>query len=86
LANLEFFRRLHKLPGTTPVLLLGEGTFHQFHGGTATNVPTKDHPWDKMKAEYREIFGEEFLEASRQPVLLGTFRLRHKNLYVPPPD
>lgn len=37
-ANLELFERLHAHPGVTPATVLGEGSFHQFHGGTTTNV------------------------------------------------
>ena len=37
-ANLELFERLHAHPGINPTTILGEGTFHQFHGGTTTNV------------------------------------------------
>jgi cephalosporin hydroxylase/GT2 family glycosyltransferase len=37
-ANLDLFERLAQTPGVTPASILGEGTFHQFHGGTTTNV------------------------------------------------
>jgi len=37
-ANLDLFERLAQAPGVTPASILGEGTFHQFHGGTTTNV------------------------------------------------
>jgi len=37
-ANLDLFERLAQTPGVTPASVLGEGTFHQFHGGTTTNV------------------------------------------------
>ncbi len=37
-ANLELYERLHAHPEITPASVLGEGTFHQFHGGTTTNV------------------------------------------------
>ena len=36
--NLDLFERLSQSPGVTPASILGEGTFHQFHGGTTTNV------------------------------------------------
>ena len=39
--NLELWERLHAHPGVTPVTLLGEGTFHQFHGGITTNVQSE---------------------------------------------
>jgi cephalosporin hydroxylase len=36
-ANLDFFERVASSPGVTLVSILGEGSFHQFHGGTTTN-------------------------------------------------
>jgi len=36
LANLDFFRRVVDDPATSLVVLLGEGTFHQLHGGATT--------------------------------------------------
>jgi hypothetical protein len=39
LVNLDTYRRAVELPNTELVLLLGEGTFHQLHGGVATNAP-----------------------------------------------
>jgi hypothetical protein len=38
LLNLDTFRRAMELPGARLVRLLGEGTFHQLHGGSATNA------------------------------------------------
>jgi len=42
LVNLDTMNRAWELPDAKPVLLLGEGTFHQFHGGIATNAPVAD--------------------------------------------
>ncbi len=54
LVNLDFYKRACEgLPEL--VLLLGEGTFHQFHGGVATNVPTAEHPWPRFHDEYLAI-------------------------------
>jgi hypothetical protein len=36
-ANLDLFRRAIELPGARPVILLGEGAFHQLHGMPGTN-------------------------------------------------
>ena len=35
--NLDFFERMANSPGVNLVTLLGEGSFHQVHGGTTTN-------------------------------------------------
>jgi cephalosporin hydroxylase len=37
-ANLELYERLGSIPGVNVVTILGEGSFHQLHGGTTTNV------------------------------------------------
>lgn len=72
LANLDFFNRLHESPDLQPVMLLGEATFHQFHGGTATNVPLSDHPWPVMASEYERIRGRPYRQAYRKPIHFGS--------------
>jgi cephalosporin hydroxylase/glycosyltransferase involved in cell wall biosynthesis len=37
-ANLDLFRRAFEATAEPPVVLIGEASFHQFHGGTTTNV------------------------------------------------
>ena len=69
LVNHEFRNRLMTRPGITPVLLLGEGVFHQFHGGVATNVPMDRHPMHDFRAEYGEIVGEPFKPEPTPPVI-----------------
>ncbi len=49
-ANLELFERLHAHPGINPATVLGEGTFHQFHGGTTTNVADEAVRRDRISA------------------------------------
>jgi glycosyltransferase involved in cell wall biosynthesis len=71
LANLDFFNRLHEIKNIDPIMLLGEATFHQFHGGTATNVPMKDHPWEKMAAEYLQIRGIPYQSIAQNPTYFG---------------
>ncbi len=48
--NLELWERLHAHPGVTPVTLLGEGTFHQFHGGITTNVQSEAERRSRIQA------------------------------------
>jgi cephalosporin hydroxylase len=55
--NLELFERLHSHPDVTPTSLLGEGSFHQFHGGTTTNVDDEGVRRRRI-FEYRDHFGE----------------------------
>ena len=71
LANLDFFNRANLNENISPVMLLGEATFHQFHGGTATNVSIKDHPWQMMSEEYQKIRNRPFETTFRNPVYFG---------------
>lgn len=58
LANIDVYVRACQLPDVLVVTLFGEGTFHQVHGGVATNALT--HPWEEFHAEYLEIRGKPF--------------------------
>jgi glycosyltransferase involved in cell wall biosynthesis len=60
LVNHHFRNRALSFPATTPVALLGEGVFHQVHGGVATNVPMHQHPMKHFRMEYQEITGAEY--------------------------
>lgn len=70
-ANLDLLNRLMQTTELTPVLLLGEGTFHQFHGGVATNVRPQDRPMAEFHAEYAQIRGEAYRTIARSPVFFG---------------
>ncbi len=71
LCNLDWFNRVHDSAQFQPVRLLGEATFHQFHGGVATNVPPDQHPWPSMAEEYRTIRGRDFTSGYREPLYWG---------------
>ena len=73
--NLDIFRRAIDLPGAELVVLLGEATFHQLHGGVATNV-TMEHLLEKTKnwhPQYSAIRGHLFtlLRPKNPPTYLG---------------
>ena len=69
LANLDLFERAWSLPGVQHIVLLGEGTFHQFHGGVASNSP--DPPFDRWWAEYRAIRGRDLRGINTMPLYVG---------------
>lgn len=69
--NLDFFKRAVEQLRRPVVSLIGEGTFHQVHGGVSTNVAEADHPWDAIHDEYRAIRGHDFAEPAYDPILLG---------------
>jgi glycosyltransferase involved in cell wall biosynthesis len=71
LANLDIWERLCADDEAEVILLLGEGTFHQFHGGVATNALV--HPWQAFHDEYVAIRGHDFRRPTRRPLLVGRF-------------
>ncbi len=71
LVNLDTWRRACLLPDTRPTLLLGEATFHQFHGGVATNGPVERI--DEFFAEFERIRGQAFSLPDVQLRFAGTF-------------
>lgn len=73
LVNLDMWRRACEAPNTIPTLLLGEATFHQIHGGVATNGSLKKV--DEFFTEYFGIHGYEF-EPPTMPIrYVGTFQV-----------
>ena len=81
LCNLELFNRMNDSDWIQPIMLLGQATFHQFHGGVAANVPIEQHPWKAMEREYAEIMGGPYKNSFRRPVYLGSFREECADLY-----
>jgi len=71
LTSLDFFQRALMRRELDYVLLLGEATFHQVHGGVATNASMKEHPWNNFHREYQQIRGRPFGRVPRRPILLG---------------
>jgi glycosyltransferase involved in cell wall biosynthesis len=71
LANLDFFNRALEEDRLEPVMLLGEATFHQYHGGVATNVPWPEHPFQRFADEYERIRGRPYEKVRRRPHYLG---------------
>ena len=71
-AILDLFRRVMETPELDYVVLLGEGTFHQFHGGIASNQPYALHPWNRFHEEYRNIRKRDYQIAPRRPFYFGS--------------
>lgn len=68
LVNHDLYARACGLPGTTLVVVLGEGTFHQYHGGAATS---RRITWDEMDADYEALRGERYRPPTTAPLLVG---------------
>jgi len=67
ISNLDIFERVISNSLFKRVMLLGEATFHQFHGGVATNVSMENHPLSEMMAEYKNINGHDFNFVFKMP-------------------
>jgi tetratricopeptide (TPR) repeat protein len=76
LVNLDIYARALQLPDCRQVLLLGEGTFHQLHGGVATNRHPEQMPESMAKwgKQYEQIRGRPYTipNPARPPTYLGT--------------
>lgn len=68
LVNHDLYRRALEEADTQLVRLLGEGTFHQIHGGAATS---RRFGWDEMQADYEGIRGEPFKPVHASPMYVG---------------
>jgi hypothetical protein len=64
------WRRACDDPRGEVILLLGEGTFHQVHGGVATNASVS--PWEEFHAEYVRIRGKAYTRPTVQPRVWGS--------------
>lgn len=69
LANLDIWRRVCDDPANDVIMILGEGTFHQVHGGIATNLPGPQKL--EFQEEYRRIRGGSFEKSARRPRFFG---------------
>jgi glycosyltransferase involved in cell wall biosynthesis len=68
LVNHDLYRRACALKGVELIVLLGEGTFHQYHGGAAT---TRRYSWEEMHAEYQAVTGAPHRPPANPPLYVG---------------
>jgi glycosyltransferase involved in cell wall biosynthesis len=69
LVNLDTYVRACKLKDAELIVILGEGTFHQIHGGISSN--SSDSPWERFHDEYVEIRGMPFERPKNPPIFVG---------------
>jgi len=67
LVNHEFVNRVMNSGNFELVAVLGEGVFHQMHGGVATNVPRALHPLKTFQDEFQDIQGTRYIPAPPTP-------------------
>jgi hypothetical protein len=60
LVNQDIVCRAAEDGGFDFTVLLGEGVFHQFHGGVATNVKPAHHPMPAFQLEYERLRGTPY--------------------------
>lgn len=84
LVNHDFLSRVLSRSKTCPVVILGEGSFHQIHGGVATNVPLSEHPVAAFKAEYLRIHGRPYKHATTTtPYYMGVIPASARKFITP---
>src|SRR6476660_4471107 len=90
-ANLELYERLGASPDVNVTTMLGEGSFHQVHGGTTTNLadPSERHQRISSYARhYQELRGRGFVGHRKRLHYVGTMfeeaaRTRPRRLVAP---
>jgi cephalosporin hydroxylase len=70
--NLDFFERMVGTPGVTLVTMLGEGSFHQLHGGTTTNISQPQQLIRSYDDQYEELRGRRFQVPPQRAHFVGS--------------
>jgi hypothetical protein len=70
LANLDIWKRGCEDPRNLVIMLLGEATFHQVHGGVATN--SAKSTWPRFHEEYLRLRGQAYAPPQVPFRLYGT--------------
>jgi hypothetical protein len=68
LVSLDLFTRLVTLPKTELIVLLGEGSFHQLHGGASTSPGAPGASWAE---HYRRLRGHAYQPPIVRPSYFG---------------
>jgi cephalosporin hydroxylase len=74
-ANLELYERLGSTADVSVVTMLGEGSFHQIHGGTTTNLSGSEDRHDTLGSyaqHFRELRGRDFMGHRKRIHYVGT--------------
>lgn len=71
--NLDFYKRAIELPHTQLVILFGEGSFHQIHGGvtTGTKGSHREETMAAHFAQYASLRGEAYSPPGKRAIYLG---------------
>lgn len=80
LVNLDTYLRATEAKGSVLVNLLGEGTFHQVHGGVATNQNRDDASWNVFHEEYIKLRNKPYKPTDRESLLFGCIQPIHRKI------
>lgn len=85
LCNHEFRNRAVSAAGAVPVVLLGEGLFHQVHGGVVTNAAKGKRPTARFAEEFTQLTGAKYAPTEvPHPIYFGTLPVQAKRFVAPP--
>jgi cephalosporin hydroxylase len=74
--NLDLYERLASTPGVRVVTILGEGSFHQIHGGTTTNQADPLERRERIRSyvdHYAQVRGRAFKGPEKPIHYVGSF-------------
>jgi glycosyltransferase involved in cell wall biosynthesis len=82
--NADMLYEAASIDGVTPVQLVGEGSFHQVHGGTTTNVTPqeRDARVQVYLEQYRRIRGRDFAAIEKDIYFLGHLPTHHSKIHM----
>lgn len=80
--NLDIFKRAIEAPGVTPVQIIGEGSFHQLHGGITTNRvgEEREQQLEKYRAQYEQIRGHGNVMSKVSYIYMGHMPTKPSNI------
>lgn len=80
--NLDIFKRAVEAPGVTPVQIIGEGSFHQLHGGITTNKvgEQREQQLEKYREQYEQIRGHRNVMSGASFIYMGHMPTKTSNI------
>jgi glycosyltransferase involved in cell wall biosynthesis len=74
LVNQDIYARLCRVPRSRLVVLAGEGSFHQFHGGVSTSeFEGREEVLESLRLQHVAIRGHRIIGYDREPLVVGVF-------------
>jgi hypothetical protein len=82
--NMDLYSEAAAVDGVTPVQLIGEGSFHQLHGGTTTNVSPaeRDAKLEMYHDQYRRIRGRDCTVTDKDIYYFGHLPTHHSKIHL----